>query len=60
MCDEQESVFVQVKNGKYKPFILTSINRPPGKPVSYFNDLGSLFGRIVSKQRVRNHGLHKL
>ena len=51
MCDELESVSIQVKNGKYKPFILTSIYRPPGKPVSYFNDLGSLFGRLESQNR---------
>ena len=49
VCDELESVSIQVKNGKYKPFILTSIYRPPGKPVSYFNDLGSLFGRLESQ-----------
>ena len=51
MCDELESVSIQVKNGKYKPFILTSIYRPPGKPVGYFNDLGSLFGRLESQNR---------
>ena len=51
MCDELESVSIQVKNGKYKPFILTSIYRPPGKPVSYFNDLGSQFGRLESQNR---------
>ena len=53
MCDELESVSIQVKNGKYiyKPFILTPIYRPPGKPVSYFNDLGSLFGRLESQNR---------
>ena len=51
MCDELESVSIQVKNGKYKPFILTSIYRPSGKPVSYFNDLGSLFDRIESQNR---------
>ena len=37
MCDEIESLSVQIKNGKFKPFIVTSIYRPPGKPVSYFN-----------------------
>ena len=32
MCDEIESLSVQIKNGKFKPFIVTSIYRPPGKP----------------------------
>ena len=31
MCDEIESLSVQIKNGKFKPFIVTSIYRPPGK-----------------------------
>ena len=51
MCDKLEFVSIQVKNGKHKPFILISIYRPPGKPVSYFNDLGSLFGWLESQNR---------
>ena len=51
MCDELESVSVQIKNGKFKPFIVTSIYRPPGKPVSYFNELESLFGRLESQNK---------
>ena len=38
MCDEIESISVQIKNGRFKPFIVTSIYRPPGKPVSYFEN----------------------
>ena len=38
MCDEIESISVQIKNGKFKPFIVTSIYRPPGKPISYFEN----------------------
>ena len=29
---------VQIKVGKYRPFIVTSLYRPPGKPVSHFQD----------------------
>ena len=46
MCDEIESLSVQIKNGKFKPFIVTSTYRPPGKPVSYFNELESLFSML--------------
>ena len=49
MWDVLESLSIQVKNGKYKPFIFTFIYRPPCKPVGYLNDLGFLFGRLVSK-----------
>ena len=49
MCDELESLSIQIKNGKFKPFILTTIYRPPGKPVSYFSDLESLFGKLESQ-----------
>ena len=48
MCEELESVTVQIKNGKFKSFFITSIYRPPGKPVSYFSELESLFGRLKS------------
>ena len=43
---EIESVSIQVKVGNYKPFIVTSIYRPPGKPVEYFNELDKLFNSI--------------
>ena len=41
-----ESISVQVKKGNYKPFIVTTFYRPPGKPVAYFNDIDTLFGTI--------------
>ena len=41
-----ESISVQVKKGNYKPFIVTTLYRPPGKPVAYFNDIDTLFGTI--------------
>ena len=41
-----ESISVQVKMGNYKPFIVTTLYRPPGKPVAYFNDIDTLFGTI--------------
>ena len=41
-----ESISVQVKMGNYKPFIVTTLCRPPGKPVAYFNDIDTLFGTI--------------
>ena len=34
-----ESVSVQIKVGHYRPFIVTSLYRPPGKPVSHFQDI---------------------
>ena len=30
ICEELESVTVQIKNGKFKPFLVTSIYGPPG------------------------------
>ena len=37
-----ESISIQVKVGNYKPFIVTSIYRPPGKTVNHFNDIDAL------------------
>ena len=51
ICEEPESVTVQKKNGKFKPFFVTSIYRPPDKPVSYSNELESLFGRLESQDK---------
>ena len=51
ICEELESVTVQIKNGKFKPFFVTSIYRPPGKPVSYFSELESLLGRLESQNK---------
>ena len=46
-----ESISVQVKIGNYKPFIVTTLYRPPGKPVAYFNDIDTLFGTIDSEDK---------
>ena len=51
ICEELESVTVQIKNGKFKPFFVTSIYRPQGKPVSYFSEFESLFGRLESQNK---------
>ena len=37
-----ESISVEIKVGKYKPFLVTIIYRPPDKPVSYFDQIESL------------------
>ena len=37
-----ESISVGIKVGKYKPFLVTTIYRPPDKPVSYFDQIESL------------------
>ena len=42
MPDNLEVVTLQIANSTFKPFIVTSIYRPPGKPVSYFNDMEAL------------------
>ena len=46
-----ESVSIQVKLGNYKPFIVTSLYRPPGKPVAYFNELDNLFGTLNTEDK---------
>ena len=51
ICEELESVTVQMKNGKFEPFFVTSIYRPPDKSVSYLSKLESLFGKLESQNR---------
>ena len=46
-----ESISIQVKVGNYKPFIVTSIYRPPGKTVNHFNDIDALFSIIESEEK---------
>ena len=46
-----ESISLQVKVCKYKPFIVTSIYRPPGIPVDYFNELDRLFHFIDAEDK---------
>ena len=41
-----ESVSVQIKVGHYRPFIVTSLYRPPGKPVSHFKDIEKTLSAI--------------
>ena len=43
---EIESISIQVKIGNYKPFIVTSVYRPPGIPVEYFKELDKLLNSI--------------
>ena len=48
---EIESVSIQVKVGNYKPFIVTSAYRPPGKPVEYFNELDKLLNSTDAEDK---------
>ena len=42
---------MQVKVGNYKPFIVTSIYRPPGKTVNHFNDTDVLLSKIEAEEK---------
>ena len=46
-----ESISIQIKVCNYKPFIVTSIHRPPGIPVDYFNELDRLFHFIDAEDK---------
>ena len=46
-----ESISIQVKVGNYKPFIVTSVYRPPGKTVNHFNDIDALFSIIEAEEK---------
>ena len=46
MRDNLEVGTLQIANSKFKPFIVTSLYKPPGKPVSYFNDMEALLASI--------------
>ena len=48
---EIESISIQVKVGNYKPFIVTSVYRPLGKLVEYFNELDKLFNSIYAEDK---------
>ena len=48
---EIESLSIQVKVGNYKPFIVTSVYKPPRKPVEYFNELDKLFNSIDAEDK---------
>ena len=40
-----ESISVEIKIGDYKPFLVTTIYRPPHKPVAYFDQIETLISR---------------
>ena len=46
MPDTLEVVTLQFANSKFKPLIVTSLYRPPGKPFSYFNDMEALLASL--------------
>ena len=46
-----ESISIQVKVCNYKQFIVTSIYRPPGIPVDYFNEPDKLFHFIDAEDK---------
>ena len=48
---EIESISIQVKVGIYKPSIVTSVYRRPGKPVEYFNELDKLLNSIDAEDK---------
>ena len=37
--------------GNYKPFLVLSIYRPPGKTVNHFNDIDALFSIIEAEEK---------
>ena len=51
MVDKLESVSVQIKNGSFKPFMVTSIYRHPEKPVSYFSYIECLIASLESENK---------
>ena len=55
MVDNLESVSVQIENGKFKPFIVTSIYRLPEKPVSYYltRALRAVSSKAIQAPKVR-------
>ena len=46
---EVEVVSAEIKVGNYKPFIVTSLYRPPDKPVSHFDETEALVSAIDNK-----------
>ena len=46
---EVEAVSAEIKVGNYKPFIVTSLYRPPDKPVSHFDEIEALVSTIDNK-----------
>ena len=48
-----EAISAKIKIGNYKPFLVTSIYRPPGKPVAYFHDI-ELLVRDIDNQNIES------
>ena len=46
---EVEAVSAEIKVGNYKPFIVTSLYRPPDKPVSHFDEIEALVSTLDNK-----------
>ena len=46
-----ESISIRVKVGNCKPFIVTSIYRPPGKTVNHLNGIDALFSIIEAEEK---------
>ena len=51
MPDNSEVVTLQIADSKFKPLIVASIYRPPGKLVSYFNDMEALLASLDSDNK---------
>ena len=48
-----EAISAKIKIGNYKPFLVTSIYRPPGKHVAYFHDI-ELLVRDIDNQNIES------
>ena len=48
-----EAISAKIKIVYYKPFLVTSIYRPPGKPVAYFHDI-ELLVRDIDNQNIES------
>ena len=51
MQDNLEVVTLQTADSKFKPFIVASLYRPPGKPVCHFNDMEALLASLDSDNK---------
>ena len=55
-----ESISVEIKIGNYKPFLATTIYRPPDKPVAYFDQIETLLSStdLERKESILMGGLN--
>ena len=51
MADILEVVTLQISCSKFESSIVTSLYRPPGRPVSYFNDMEALLASLDSDNK---------